>query len=66
MTGRGLLLALLAIGALGLVACEGDDAETTAANSPRQVTPSAEQQIERDGNKWARLFAAGGGAASVI
>jgi hypothetical protein len=63
MTGRGLLLSLLAVGALGLVACEGDDAETTAANSPRQATPSAEQQIERDGNKWARLFAAGGGAA---
>jgi hypothetical protein len=46
------LLSLLAIGPLGLVACEGDDRPTTA-----------EQKIEQAGKKWARLFAAADPAA---
>jgi hypothetical protein len=58
-----MLLSLLAIAALGLVACEGDDDQTTEADSPRQATLSQEQKIERTGNRWARLFAAGHPAA---
>jgi hypothetical protein len=51
---RALLLSLLALGALGLVACSGgddDDERTTEARL------SPEQKIEQAGNDWAALFA---------
>ncbi len=51
---RALLLTLLALGALGLVACGGgddDDERTTEARL------SPEQRIEQAGNEWAPLFA---------
>lgn len=58
MKKLALLLSLLALGALGLVACEADDDVTTAVNAPRTATLSPEQRIEQTGRKWALLFAA--------
>jgi hypothetical protein len=55
MSGRGLLLLVMAAAALGLAACEGDD--------PSEATLSTEQKIEQAGKKWARLFAAADPAA---
>jgi hypothetical protein len=53
---RAVLLSLLALGALGLVACRGghddEDSGTGARSSP-------EERIERVGNEWAALFAGG-------
>jgi hypothetical protein len=53
-----LLLSLLALGALGLVACDGGDDEDSAT----QISP--EHAIEQAGNEWAASFAAGGPGAS--
>ena len=63
-------LSLLALGALGLVACGGSDddettaasaTETTAASDDRRANNglSNEERIERYANKWAAAFAAG-------
>lgn len=58
MKKLALVLSLVALGGLGLVACEGDDDETTAVDSPKKATLSPERKIEQTGNRWARLFAA--------
>jgi hypothetical protein len=51
---RALLLSLLALGALGLVACSGGDDDDERTTDARL---SAEQRIEQAGNEWAALFA---------
>jgi hypothetical protein len=49
-----LLLSLLALGALGLVACSGgDDNDDTT----REAKLSPERRVEQVGNEWAPLFA---------
>jgi hypothetical protein len=56
-TKVALLLSLLALGALGLVACGGgDDDETTAAPATANRL-SEEEEITKVGNEWAPLFA---------
>jgi hypothetical protein len=61
MNKPALLLSLLALGALGLVACGGDDDQTTAASEtettlPAKPHPAQVQALRRDANEWARLF----------
>ena len=59
------LLLSLALGALGLVACGGGDADETTATSETETTRDGtardelapEQRIEQAGNEWAALFA---------
>ena len=55
---RALLLSLLALGALGLVACGGGDGDETAVAPETGTELSPEQKIEQAGNEWAPLFAA--------
>ena len=52
-----LLFSLLAVGALGLTACEGDDDESTPDATEARLSP--EQKIEQTGNNFAVAFAAG-------
>jgi hypothetical protein len=67
MKTLALLLSLLAIGALGLVACAGGDDDEGSATGPKpsphlkiERTASAPfMKIERTANEWALLFAAG-------
>ena len=56
MKKLALLLSLVALGALGLVACGGDDDETTAP-SDTGAALSQQEKIELAGNEWAPLFA---------
>jgi hypothetical protein len=65
MNRPALLLSLLALGALGLVACGDDDDQTTAASEtettlPAKPPPAQVQALRRDANTWARLFSRGG------
>jgi hypothetical protein len=55
---RVLLLTLLALGALGLVACGGGDDDETTTEVGLSREQRIEQEIERTGNRWAPLFAA--------
>jgi hypothetical protein len=50
---RALLLSLLALGALGLVACSSGDDQDGAP----EARLSPEQKVERVGNEWAPVFA---------
>jgi hypothetical protein len=62
MNKPALLLSLLALGALWLVACGGDDDDQTTAASETETAlpakPSREQvqALKREANTWARLF----------
>ena len=56
MRSLALLLSLVTLDALGLVACGGDDDETTAP-SDTGAALSQQEKIEHAGNQWAALFA---------
>jgi hypothetical protein len=56
---RVLLLTLLALGALGLVACGGGDDDETTTEVGLSREQRIEQEIEQAGNEWAALFAGG-------
>jgi hypothetical protein len=65
MNKPALLLSLMAFGALGLVACGGDDDQTTAASETETTLPAKPsmeqiQALRRNANEWARQFSRGG------
>jgi hypothetical protein len=57
---RALLLSLLALGALGLVACSSSDDDETTTEVGLSREQRIEQEIERAGNEWAATLFAGG------
>ena len=48
---------LLALGALGLVACSGGDGDETSTEVGLSPEQKIEQEIEQAGNEWAPIFA---------
>lgn len=50
-------VSLLALGALGLVACSGGDGDETSTEVGLSPEQRIEQEIEQAGNEWAPIFA---------